>query len=157
MAAKRRSLEDRFWSHVKKGKPDDCWEWTAGKNSDGYGYIGVEGKMVRAHRLSWEIHNGPIPEGMQILHYCDNPGCVNPFHLFLGSNADNVRDKTEKGRQSHQYGEENGYAKLTEQNIHEIRNLLTVGYPQAEIAREYEVSQTTICSINTGECWAWLK
>lgn len=96
------SWQNRFWAKVDKGSDAECWEWTASRNSYGYGQLAVvlpSGKRPRlAHRLSWELHVGPIPEGMCILHRCDNPPCVNPSHLFIGTKADNYRDMRAKGR-----------------------------------------------------------
>ena len=98
------SLEERYWSKVVKH--DGCWEWTAGtRQNGGYGVIATPGKSVArggtgrqlvAHRLSWEIHNGPIPENLLVLHRCDNPPCTNPEHLYLGTQKDNVRDMDER-------------------------------------------------------------
>ena len=94
---------DRFFQKVNK--TGFCWEWLAGKDKDGYGKIKIRGKTLQAHRVSWGIHNGPIPEGIGVLHRCDNPSCVNPLHLFLGTTLDNMRDRDAKGR--------NGYSKRT--------------------------------------------
>jgi hypothetical protein len=91
-------IEDRFWSKVEIG--DDCWLWTAATTHDGYGLLGRPGGrgMVTVHRLAWVIAFGPIPTGMHVLHTCDTPPCVNPAHLWLGTNADNIADKVAKGR-----------------------------------------------------------
>ncbi len=94
---------DRFFHKVDKAS--DCWGWLAGKDKDGYGKIKVSGKTVQAHRLSWNIHNGSVPEGVHVLHHCDNPSCVNPDHLFLGTHLDNMHDRDAKGR--------NGYSRRT--------------------------------------------
>jgi len=98
-----RPFETRFWEKVNVGGEDDCWEWTGAKTRTGYGQIsrGRRGEgMEYAHRASWQIHNGPIPEGMDVCHKCDNPSCVNPRHLFVAPRWKNVRDMIAKGRQS---------------------------------------------------------
>lgn len=90
------TLADRFWSFVRKG--DGCWEWQGHINAFGYGEIYVNRKHVRAHRLSWEINNGPVPGGLYVCHLCDNPKCVRPDHLFVGTHRDNMQDGKSKGR-----------------------------------------------------------
>ena len=87
---------ERYWNKV--GKTEDCWLWTANKFKGGYGQYQFLGKPNGAHRISWIIHYGEIPKGMHVLHRCDNPPCVNPNHLFLGTHTDNMKDKAEKGR-----------------------------------------------------------
>lgn len=87
-------LATRFWAKVEKG--DGCWNWTAA-NVRGYGRISINNRMFRAHRVSYEMHRGPIPEGLEICHRCDNPRCVRPDHLFVGTRSDNIRDRVAKG------------------------------------------------------------
>jgi hypothetical protein len=97
------TLEERFWAKVDRGDPDECWTWLAYRRPDGYGSLrmgtlGVDRRNERAHRLSWTLANGPIPAGLLVLHRCDNPSCVNPAHLFLGTDQDNADDRQSKGR-----------------------------------------------------------
>lgn len=94
------SFEDRFWSKVRKG--DGCWEWTAWINSNGYGEFTKDHKNLKASRVSWILTYGPIPDGLFVCHHCDNPPCVRPDHLFLGTPLDNMRDMIAKGRGAHQ-------------------------------------------------------
>lgn len=102
------TLEERFWSKVKRGGTDACWEWQASKARGGYGQVWCDGRMRLAHRIVWVLTNGSIPAGLYVLHRCDNPPCVNPKHLFLGTQADNMADMQEKGRRVDHYGDENG-------------------------------------------------
>lgn len=93
----KRSMEERFWAKVNK--TDGCWEWTAGFFGCGYPAIGIAtSKLVSAHRYSWELHNGPIPDGAFVLHKCDNPKCVRPDHLQIGDQAENMRQMVSRGR-----------------------------------------------------------
>lgn len=137
--------------------PSECWEWLGSKNSRGYGRVVWNGKNVRAHRVAWELANGPIPEGKCVLHYCDNPSCVNPHHLWVGSHADNMHDMVEKGRQVYHRGESHGMSKLTEQDVREIRFFLDAGYSQKALALMYGVSISTISLIKTGKIWRCVK
>lgn len=97
----RKTLEERLWEKIRKAGPDDCWEWTRATAGFGYGIIrvgGTPGRLVMTHRLVWELTNGPIPDGLCVLHSCDNPPCCNPAHLHLGTKADNMRERRERGR-----------------------------------------------------------
>ena len=131
--------------------PSGCWEWQGFRQPFGYGTIArgtrEEGKVL-VHRAMWEIVVGPIPEGIDVLHECDNPPCANPAHLFLGTQADNNADKTAKGRQCR--GETRPGAKLSYEKARSIR---ADSRPQRTIAAEYGVAQRTISKVQRGEIW----
>lgn len=147
------SLEERFFSRLKK-EINGCWHWTGGKNGAGYGAIQDKLKYIQAHRLSWELHQGEIPDGMFVCHKCDNPSCVNPLHLFLGSHSDNMKDKALKGRAKGAHdGEEHPFAKLTVKKVKEIKQLIADGERTYILARNYGVSQSTICDIKYKRAW----
>ena len=123
---RNKSLEEKFWEKVDK--TEECWNWLAGKNKKGYGNFCVSignsrDKSWLAHRMAWTLEMGEIPNSMQVLHKCDNPSCVRPDHLFLGSNQDNVNDKMKKGRYKCLHGEDNPASKLTEDDVKLIRKL----------------------------------
>src|SRR5689334_5076325 len=114
----------RFWSRVDRTAGMlDCWLWTARKNADGYGCISIYNKERLAHRISYDIAYGNLTADLLVLHTCDNPSCVNPYHLFLGTDLDNVRDKEQKSRGNHVHGEQHGQCKLTDTQVDEIRHL----------------------------------
>ena len=145
---------NRFESFFTKFE-DRCWMWCGAKDRDGYGHIKVKGKLRVAHRLSWEIYIGPIPEGLNVLHHCDTPPCVNPAHLFLGTDRDNTRDMIAKGRRhnSPAVGEQVGSSKLTEEQIQEIRRLYYPGVNQKELGLRFKVAQSAISKIVTKKNW----
>jgi HNH endonuclease len=156
-----RTVEDRFWAKVAKGGPQDCWTWTGCHDGYGYGHIRIEGHAVYAHRLSYELHHGPLPDGLYVCHNCptgDNPSCVNPAHLFLGTAKDNTQDMLSKGRQRYvsRPGEANPYAKLTDEIVLDIRRRITTGETKAALAREYGVSHVTISRIINRKTWKHL-
>lgn len=148
---------DRLWEKVDKHPGAGCWVFTGSKDSKGYGRINIDGRPVSAHRLAWELTYGPIQEGQDVLHSCDNPPCVR--HLWLGTQADNVRDMIAKGRARYvtYHGEQHGRAKLTEAQVQEIRRLHGEGHvTQSALARRFGVTRTAIQHILTGRNWAWL-
>jgi hypothetical protein len=148
------AVKERFWSKVNVRGPAECWEWTAGQHSWGYGTFHVGGKRVKAHRYSWALHYGPIPDGLCVCHRCDNPSCVNPGHLFLGTHAANMADAARKGRVH--MGEDNGTALLTENEVLEIVERCRAGETVMEVANDYGVSSGCIYSLIRGDSWSWL-
>ena len=143
----------RFWGKVSVKGPDECWEWKAGRFKDGYGGVCLHhGKMLRVHRVSWMFYNGPIPKGMLVLHHCDNPICVNPDHLFLGTDADNVADMDKKGRRRNNpcKGEKNGNAKLDED---EIVAIVQSKDSVEELSRKYAISTHHVRQIRQRKSW----
>jgi predicted DNA-binding protein YlxM (UPF0122 family) len=134
-----------------------CLEWQGQKNSQGYGYVGYSGKTRRVNRLVYELVFGEIPDGMFVCHTCDNPSCINPQHLFLGTPADNIQDMYNKNRQNDNKnmpsGERHHNSKLKNSDIPKIRRLLKSGRTQQNIADVFSVSQTTIYEIAAGRTW----
>ena len=155
---KPRSVTERFWDKVQKG--DCCWVWIGWRDRNGYGKIrdrtGGKFRDLFAHRVSWEVLYGPIPDGLCVLHRCDNPCCVNPKHLFLGTSADNVHDMISKGRfvVPPRQGSRNGRARLTENQIVQIRDLIEQGVPRKQIAEMFGVSVSAINHIARRRRWA---
>lgn len=145
----------RFWDKVEKTAT--CWNWTASRRPNGYGQFGVgRGTPQYAHRFSWALANGPVPDGMHVLHRCDNRRCVNPAHLFLGDNQANVDDKMAKGR--HRWGtrrgEDSSQAKLTKREVLAIRLLCSrFTRIQAPIARALGVSKSLVGAVVNRGCW----
>lgn len=133
-----------------------CWEWTGGKDQDGYGHAAAFGVTIKAHRLSYILHTGAIPNKAQVLHRCDSPSCVNPEHLFLGTARDNMTDKKLKKRCNPARGVRGGSARLTECQVFEIRELRQKGVPSKRLSKQYGVSQAAICHIVSGRNWAHL-
>jgi len=134
--------------------PDECWEWLRCRDKYGYGQTSVSKTKLGAHRVIWEITNGPIPPGMCVLHACDNSPCCNPGHLFLGTHADNMKDMAKKGRGRGARGEENHNAKLTDEIVLEIRRLYKAGgITQGKIAGKYGVSLPRIHYIVRRKTW----
>jgi hypothetical protein len=147
------TVEQRFWLNVNKtGK---CWEWTGYRDPHGYGRLNIDGTPILAHRISWQIHNGPITPYLHILHKCDNPKCVRPKHLFLGNQASNNADMKAKGRHNPgvSRGEDHGCSKLTAEQALEIRASKEKGKVLAE---RYGISLTNVYDIKNGKIWRHL-
>lgn len=153
-----RPMIDRLMEKVSVDPNAGCWNWTASKTSDGYGRVGDRNKKLKlAHRVSYELHCGAIPDGLHVLHRCDNPACVNPSHLFLGTNIDNINDKVSKGRSPNQKGRNNGNSKLTEGEVLAIRAAEWCWGINMKLAKKYGVVNSMISDIRAGRKWAHLS
>lgn len=142
----------RFWDKVGVRGQRDCWEWQASCFFMGYGQFSIKRRNVSAHRFAYTQVFGDIPDGMCICHVCDNRRCVNPNHLFAGTNADNMADKRKKGRAP--LGSKNGRSKLTEADVLSIRDEYAVGIvSQRGLARRYRVDQRAIHRIVNKITW----
>lgn len=161
-----RSLEERFWEKVIKPSEEACWGWRATKNNKGYGMIRrgpAKDSKLLAHRVSYEIQNGEIPDGLCVLHHCDNPICTNPRHLFLGTHQDNALDKVRKGR--HRWGNDpnnkppvylgvmHPRARFNTSEIEDIRRRLSFGEAARAIARSFNVDKSLILKIKHGRTY----
>jgi hypothetical protein len=146
--------EQRFLAYVQQS--NRCWEWTGYKNAKGYGVMNIRGKRVLAHRFAYE-RIAEVPDGMCVLHHCDNPACVRFKHLFLGTKADNNADMTEKGRRApmpHLQGTRNHAARLTEDAVRTIRQSTESG---PVLATRYGVTRVTISAIRRRLIWNHLE
>jgi hypothetical protein len=150
---------ERFWPKVHK--TDGCWFWTGSRDRKGYGRININYIPQLAHRIAWELACSPVPAGLFVLHKCDNPPCVRPDHLYVGTHIDNMRDarerrrmKTERFRASRQRGEARPHSKLTENQVREIRALREDGATMTSLAAHYGVAKNCIRNIVLRKRWA---
>lgn len=156
----------RFWQKVNKDgsipahcpELGQCWEWLAGLNTAGYGQFSQKSKKLSAHRVSYELNYDNIPDDLFVLHKCDNPKCVNPYHLFLGTPKDNTTDMFKKGRNAPIYlvalkGEEHGRSKMTRAQVVEIRKQYLDGVKQQVLAKMYGLHQSHISAIVNYKVW----
>jgi len=135
------TTEDRFWRKVEKGGADECWPWVGALSPKGYGRFRTTG-LVGAHRFSWELANGrPVPAGLHVMHACDNPPCVNPAHLSVGTHTDNMRDCRAKGRHPVNRG---GPGRVRKHPVEVVADLRAQGMTQREIATQLGISQASV-------------
>jgi hypothetical protein len=158
----RKPLLERFEVFLPTQLRDgECWEWQGSRNRDGYGQIKAgsgSDRVLKAHRVAWEAHHAePIPVGLQVCHHCDNPACVNPAHLFLGTSGDNAADRDAKGRRTAPKGEAHSNSRLTEAQVLEIRSLYAAGVgTQVELALQFNVLESRISAIISRKTWRHL-
>ena len=161
MIENKSNVYQRLISHMKINKTTGCWEWQGSKRN-GYGRMIIGSrtdgtrKTVSTHRLSYELHYGEIPQGMEICHKCDNPCCINPDHLFAGTRQDNVDDRERKGRNNPPKGEKHPKAKLTELDVLTIKEKRLQGVSFGKLAKEYGVCKKTIQDAVSGKTWSYL-
>ena len=153
------NAEKRFWDKVDKS--GDCWDWRGAVTDRGYGHFWDGNKKVRSHRFVYTLLMGFIPDGMYVCHHCDNPGCVKPSHLFLGTQRDNIQDSIAKGRFKFVFGtyvldtkgENNGNSRLCENDVHEIRRLCSLGVKRTLVAKMWRISRRHVKSIVLRTRW----
>jgi hypothetical protein len=162
--SRKTPMVDRYWPRVERtSEQDACWLWNQRVNSSGYGEIrNDEGRIVSAHRIAWELAYGPIPDGLHVLHSCadrypagdrTSRRCQNPAHLRLGTNTDNVADRVNSGREADHAGEANGRARLTVDDVRNVRRALADGLGYKAIAAPLGVCPATIWHIDVGNTW----
>lgn len=145
-----------FWQHVERRGPDDCWPFNGSTSDVNYGSVRWAGRTQRAHRIAYTLAYGQIPDGLNVLHSCDNPPCCNPAHLFLGTQAENSADMIRKNRVNRTarfIGAAHPRAKLTEEAVFEARWLRKAGMPWRRLAARFGVSKTTITAAVIGRTW----
>ncbi len=147
------TMLERF-AHYTHRIPNGCWEWTGPQDGKGYGRLNAGNKRHLAHRYSYELYLGPIEKDYLVCHKCDNPLCVNPEHLFIGTHQDNMTDMVNKQRNTR--GQDKHNAKLTSEDVIIIRKLLAAGAYQRVIAERFGVERKCISDIKTGRNWGWL-
>ena len=143
-------VEARFNKHCEPVTESGCWLWVGSRSPGGYGRFNIDGRLHNANRVAWELWRGPISEGMCVCHKCDTPACVNPDHLFLGTHAENQRDKANKGRSADVRGSKHPLAKIVEADVVKIR---ADGRLHRQIAAEYGVSEPAVYKIKRGLTW----
>jgi len=149
--ALRRNRPEDLWRYVAKSAPDQCWPWTRWLDRDGYGAFTTDGRTHKAHRLAFQLATGTDPGSLVVCHSCDNPSCCNPAHLFLGTQADNLRDMRTKGRSAR--GSRHPFALLTEAQVVEIRQRRASGALLRVLKADYGINEGTLSEICNRKLW----
>lgn len=146
-------LAEKFWSNVSM-QDGTCWAWTGPRSSDGkYGVIAHDGRNFRTHRVSYALNHGYVPPRKVVRHQCDNGLCVNPDHLLIGTQLDNVRDRDSRNRRIAPWGESNGQSKLTEEEVAQILDAHSKGENQVQLGKRFGVDRATVGRIVRGQSW----
>ena len=145
-------MRSRLYDKILMSDEESCWPWLGARNSRGYGNLRIGDTVQTAHRVSYIVHNGPIPEGLHVLHACDQPSCQNPSHLFTGTAKDNAHDRNTKGRTAK--GSANGKSKLTENDVRAIKIMLAEGRLHTYIAERFPITRRAVGYIASGDTWA---
>lgn len=150
---------ERFWARVDRPSPTSCWPWLGSHHEFGYGWFWAQGKSRNAHRVAWEMTYGPIPDGLMVMHACDNGTCVNPSHLMVGTGLSNQMDMARKGRSTKGrfVGEKHPGAKLTEANVREVRRRVAAGEVHRTIAADFGIGEAYVSVVGRGLSWRSLK
>lgn len=148
------TINEMFLSGFIKGDSDECWNWIKSKNQDGYGRMMWERKTYCAHRISYRFYFGDFDQSLCVCHKCDNPSCVNPNHLFLGTHKDNMIDRDKKNRNSGAKGEKNSKAKFNKKIVLEIREAIKNGESNISLSKKYKVGADTISNIKNNKTWS---
>lgn len=147
----------RYWEKVDKKGIDECWNWLASINQDGYGNFTYHGKIINAHIMSCIIHKIEIPKGKEVTHICNNRKCQNPNHFKIDTHSNNLKYMVDTGRAVHPKGNECSFIKITENQVIEIKRRLLNGDMQKDIAKDYGISKQLVSSIKCGLCWRHVK
>lgn len=149
-----RTLSRRLWSRIRKGGADECWPWIPCNGRNKYGMISKEGKNRHSHRVAYELHFGPFPQHLDVLHKCDYKPCCNPNHLYLGTDLDNARDRAERGRNCQAKGEKHWNASLSEEQVVEIRTLFSSGsVSMTTLGKRFGIARPQVARIVYGFSW----
>lgn len=155
------TIKSRLLSRVVVDQTTGCWNWTGATSKFGYGRMGIDNRTYSAHRVSYQVFRGEIPEGLCVCHKCDNPPCINPDHLFLGTHSENIQDAYRKGRVLPPEGDMSQYKKghkafnrvLPDNQVVEIKRMIKAGIAPSEIARKVNVKRQVVADIKRGQAY----